>query len=485
MNKAQLFAKRTKIIATLGPSSNTPTAVKALIQAGVDVFRINASHCVSPEPIRDMVKLVRDVADKMDRPVGIFLDLQGPKIRIGEFKEEQVKVKTGQMFTITAEKILGDATCVSASYPGFVNDVQVGDPLYINDGKIRMRVDEKEGKTVVCKVLQGGVLSNRKGVNLPITQISLSPVTEKDYADAKVAVEAGVDYIALSFVSNPEDIDLLRHYLDSLGGQNIKIISKIERQLAVDHVIPIIEKSDAVMVARGDLGVEIGVQNVPRIQKLIIRESNRLIKPVIVATQMLESMITSSSATRAEVSDVANAIYDRCDAVMLSGETAVGINPVEVVRTMREICMAADNDMIHQKQEEGVKLSFAHPSKATSICKAADQIAEENHATAIMAFTSSGNTPLIASKLNSSFPIISPTDDALVCKRMSLYRGVIPLMLPRKFNDIHRWTEMIQVALKQAKVTGLVKAKDVLVVTAGIPIGISNGINSIRVVTVE
>jgi pyruvate kinase len=486
MNRSHHFSKKTKIIATLGPASISLTCVKSMIQAGVDVFRINASHSVESESLRNVIRLVREASRGVDRQIGIFLDLQGPKIRIGSFSTDFVKIKTGQKFQLTTEKIVGDETRVSVSYDGFYKDVKVGDPLFINDGMIRLKVEAKRAKVVHCKVMVGGILSSRKGVNLPNTHIGLSPVTEKDYADAKVAVEEGVDYIALSFVSLPSDVTLLRTFLNQVGGKEVKIIAKIERQLAVDHISEIVDIADAVMVARGDLGVEIGVEHVPRVQKMIISESNRHLKPVIVATQMLESMITSTTATRAEVSDVANAIYDRCDAVMLSGETAVGVNPVNVVKTMREICQAADDDMVQQRRKLGVShLVFAHPSRATSICQAADQIAEENHATAILAFTSSGNTPLISSKLNSSFPILSPTDEEYVCKRTSLYRGVIPMMMPRKFSEISRWTEMIQLAIEEAKSLGYVKPKDVLVVTAGIPIGISNGINSIRVVTVE
>ena len=302
----------------------------------------------------------------------------------------------------------------------------------------------------------------------------------------KVAVANDLEYIALSFVSDERDIKSFREYLDSIGGEKIKIIAKVERQQAIDNIIPIIDVADAIMVARGDMGVEIGVEKVPKTQKMIIRESNRRIKPVIVATQMLESMINSNTATRAEVSDVANAIYDGCDAVMLSGETAVGENPENVIHVMKNICEASDKHMVEIKKEDQIsKNYFFQKTRATSFCKAADQIAEENRARAIMAFTSSGNTPLIASKLNSVFPIIAPTDDENVFRSMSIFRGVIPMMMPKNFKDIARWTNMIDIAVKKAKSIGWVNKGDTLVVTAGIPLGQSNGINSIRIITVK
>jgi len=315
----------------------------------------------------------------------------------------------------------------------------------------------------------------------------MSAFTKKDEIDAITAIEIGCDYIALSFVSNCYDLIAFREFLDKNGGQNQKIISKIERQQAIDNLEDITKHSDAIMVARGDLGVEIGVEHVPKVQKQIIQTANKFIKPVVVATQMLESMIESTVATRAEVSDIANAIYDHCDAVMLSAETAVGINPPNVIKVMAEICTETDKHLTLMRKDRQTitKKIFEYDSTATSFCRAADQIAEENNATAIMAFTSSGNTPLIASKLDSLFPIITPTDSIEVCNRVSMYRGVRPLLMPKKFLDIGRWTDMISIAVNKAKQLKWIKKGDCIIVTAGIPIGKSNGINSIRIINIE
>jgi len=479
-----LYEKKTKIIATLGPSSVSEDQIRSLIESGLNIVRINASHQSDPDEVKSIVDTVRKVSDSLGRHIGIFLDLQGPKIRIGKVKDNLATLKSGDVFKLYEADVLGDSTQASVSFDGFLRDVQMGDPVFIDDGRVKLKVHSKQDDHVECIVEQGGDISNHKGVNLPKTCLGNSAITEKDRKDAKLAVANDLDYIALSFVSEASDVQILRDYLRELGGGSIKIIAKIERQLAVDNINEIIEHADAIMVARGDLGVEIGVENVPRIQKHIVTESISRLKPVIVATQMLESMIKSLTATRAEVSDVANAIYDRCDAVMLSGETAIGIDPSNVIKTMRRIIVATDEHMGELKRQHNIIDHFINEDRATSICRAADQIAIENRATAIMAFTSSGNTPLIASRLNAIYPIISPTDEPEVLGRMSLYRGVFPMMMPKKFKEIYRWTDMIHLAVNEAKRLNYLKEGDRIVVTAGIPIGESNGINSIRVIDI-
>jgi pyruvate kinase len=486
MNSINLNDKKTKIIATIGPSSDNREHLKEMFYAGGDIIRINASHRSEPEIIKQNVDLIRDVSKEIDQWVSILMDLQGPKIRVGKFKNGKVTLHDNAIFSLTTEKILGDETRASVSYKGFTDDIQIGNPIYIDDGKIQLVVRDKKGNQVICEVIQGGILSNQKGLNLPDTKMSISPITEKDYEDALLAIETQMDYIALSFVSHEDDIKKLRKFLDVNNGHDIKIIAKIERPVAVERIDAIIKESDAVMVARGDLGVEIGVENVPRVQKMIISKANQLIKPVIVATQMLESMIHASTATRAEVSDVANAIYDSCDAVMLSGETAIGIDPTNSVSSMAVICKATDTHVAEIKKNQKVRNDqFDYHTIPISICKAANQVAEETDAAFIMAFTSSGNTPLIASKLNSTIPIISPIDDPKIGRRVALYRGVQPMMMPIKFDSIARWTDMINLAVKEAKTKKLIKKGDVIVVTAGIPIGQSDGINSIRLIKVS
>ncbi len=482
----QLDDKKTKIIATLGPACDSKEGLQSIIEAGVDIIRLNASHNANPAFIKEKVQLIRSISRELVKPICIFVDLQGPKIRIGQFADGKVELLTGQEFRLTSQEVPGTDKIASLSYPGLIQDVKVGDPVYIDDGSIRLSVIEKTDTELVCQVLQGGPLSNYKGVNLPQTKISSSAFTEKDKTDIHLAVENNLEYVALSFVSVPDDIHLFRAYLNELGGHKVKIIAKIERQLAIDHIIPIIEAADAIMVARGDLGVEIGVEKVPEAQKMIIRESNRRIKPVIVATQMLETMIYKKNATRAEVSDVANAIYDRCDAVMLSGETAVGIDPTNVVQTMKTICLATDKHMIEIKRRsfKSYKTYFVDHTVSTSFATAADQIAEENKASALMVFTSSGSTPLISCKLNPVIPIIATTDDEQIYNQMMLYRGVRPLLLSKKFTEMVRWSDMIKVALEDVKRLGILKTDDTIVVTAGIPIGHSGGTNSVRLVKV-
>ena len=481
------MSKKTKIIATFGPSCSKQSVLQKMIQKGVNLVRINASHEKDPKKINSYVKLIQKAAESENRKeLGIFVDLQGPKIRIGQFKDNKIQLKQNQVFKICCDDREGNETEVSVSYKSLYKDVKPNDFLYIDDGKVRLEVLKVSGKEISCKVIKEGIISNFKGVNIPTTKINMPALTEKDINDVLTCVKFDIDYLALSFVSDAADIQQLRELLDNNNGSHIKIIAKIERQIAINNLEEIIDAADVIMVARGDLGVEIGVENVPKVQKRIIRESLKRITPVIVATQMLESMITTSIATRAEVSDVANAIYDRCDAVMLSGETAVGDNPVNTIETMSRICIATDDHMIDIKREDDpLKDYFVTKSVATSFCKAADQIAEENNAKAIMAFTSSGNTPLVASRLNSIYPIIAPTDQINVYRRMSFYRGVIPIMMPVLFKSIIRWTDMIYIAVREAKKLKLIEKDDVLIVTAGRPLGVSHGINSIRLVNVK
>ena len=481
--------KRTKIIATLGPASDHDAVITKMIQSGVDIFRLNASHQSNPEYISGVVTRIRRLAKNAQKSVGIFLYLQGPKIRTGEFKVKKAILKNGQPFIITTRKQMGDATGCSVSYAGLVKDVNVGELVYIDDGKIRLKVVDKKPFQLICKVIEGGQVSNHKGINLPASNIKISALTEKDRADARTAVENQLDYLAISFVRDAQDIRALRKYLITHCGKTIPIIAKMELQLALDNMRAIVDEADAVMVARGDLGVEIGVENVPFAQKRIIHESNRRIKPVIVATQMLETMTHQHTATRAEVSDVANAIYDRCDAVMLSGETAVGIDPPGAVGVMRTICEATDSHMITIKKQDisSSKFIFSKSVKSTTttLVKAADQIAQENEASALLVFTKSGQSALIASKLNPMIPIIAATDNDTALRRMALFKGVVPVMLPQEFDTIHRWRDMIDLALERAKHRKYLKRGDRVVITAGIPLSEAGGTNSIRIQTVE
>ncbi len=480
--------KRTKIIATLGPSTNQPDVLKRILQEGVDVIRLNGSHYREKEAVKKDIQLVRDVSDHLKKHTAIFFDLQGPKIRVGAFENNGVVLETGQAFTIRSEKdVIGTSDYCGLTTPEIIKDLNEGEPIFIDDGNIRLFIESITDDTLNCRVTQGGKVSNHKGVNLPLSTISVSAITKKDREDIQSAIEYGVDYIALSFVSKPDDVNELRQIIIDSSAPHIGIISKIERRTAVENVVEIAQVSDVVMVARGDLGVEVGLEKVPEIQKRTIRECNRLTTPVIVATQMLESMVTKPTATRAEVSDIANAIYDRCDGVMLSAETAVGDFPIEVVQTMRRICEASDKHLAELKKSKysQVKRVFQVKSAATTFCKAADQISEEISAHVMIAFTSSGNTALISSKLNPSIPILAPTDNLQVVRKMALYRGVIPLLMKKKFEDIVSWGAMIQMSLEDAKALNIVQAGDIAVVTAGYPLGRPGGTNSIRMIEVQ
>ncbi|MBT5855018.1 pyruvate kinase [bacterium] len=484
-----MLSKRTKIIATLGPASNQPEVLSSMIDEGVNVIRLNASHYREANDIRKDVAMIRKVADEKDVILGMFLDLQGPKIRIGSFKDGQkITLEQGDTFILTADDTFqGTQEKVSVTYPELIKDLQVGHHLFVDDGNVRLDVVAKSDMEATCTVAVGGVISDHKGMNLPVTKLSLPALTPKDLEDAEVGVECSIDFLAMSFVSNADEVNGLRQFLADRDASHIHIISKIERSTAVDAIDDIVLASDVVMVARGDLGVEIGIEKVPEVQKLIIRTANRHIRPVIVATHMLESMITKKVATRAEVSDVANAIYDRCDAVMLSGETAVGVDPANAIAVMRRICEATDAhkaEIKHMRYSQ-VRRVFEMTSQATSFCKAADQICDENDADMMIAFTSSGNTALIASKLNPVVPIIASSDDDHVCRRLSMYRGVIPLKLPKPFSKIPGWSEMIDLAVDDAKRRELLKTGDLVVITAGYPIGRPGGTNSIRMMEVS
>lgn len=480
--------KRTKIIATLGPATNSKEVLKKILQEGVDVIRLNGSHYRSKVNIKADIELVRETAKELNKHTAIFFDLQGPKIRIGKFEKDGVILETGQLFTIKSDKdVCGTLDYCGLTTPEIIQDLNEGEPVFIDDGNVRLFIESIKDGNLHCRVTQGGKISNHKGVNLPLSNISVSAITKKDKEDVQTAIEYGVDYIALSFVSVADDVKELRDIILASPAPHIGIISKIERRSAVENVIEIAEVSDAVMVARGDLGVEVGLEKVPEIQKRTIRECNRLTTPVIVATQMLESMVTKPTATRAEVSDIANAIYDRCDSVMLSAETAVGDFPVEVVQSMRRICEASDRHLAELKKSKysQVKRVFQIKSAATTFCKAADQISEEINADVMIAFTSSGTTALISSKLNPSIPIIAPTDNSHIVRKMALYRGVIPILMPKKFTDISSWGVMIQMSLDDAKSLGYVKTGDLAIITAGYPLGRPGGTNSIRMIEVH
>ena len=427
---------RTKIVATIGPASSTPETIGALIDAGVSVFRMNFSHG-DHATHETTYRSIRRISEEKGRAIGILQDLQGPKLRIGDLAgDAPVVLQEGHTFRICTRDIAGTAEMASTSYERFGLDLSPGDPVLIDDGKLRFVVTEIEhdtdhGDIVSMHVIQGGELSPRKGINLPQTDVTEPALTEKDREDLAFGLALGVDLVALSFVRRAEDLDEARGIIRERG-RDQPLIAKIEKPQAVQHLETIIDAADGVMVARGDLGVEMPPEEVPLIQKMIIRQANMVGKPVITATQMLESMMEHSVPTRAESSDVANAILDGTDAVMLSGETAVGSYPVEAVRTMASIARTVERDRVGtawELQRAGIR-NYENQTEARAIGHAARALADDLRACAVAVLTRSGATAQSVSLERPRSPIIAFTEDATVGRRLSLWHGVVPIVIP-------------------------------------------------------
>lgn len=476
MNQLPEHLKKTKIVCTIGPSSEKPEILEELIKNGMNVARLNFSHGTHEEHL-EKIKTIRKVRRKLNVPVAIMLDTKGPEIRTGNFDVDEVYLKPNDTFTLTTRDIIGNANIVSVSYKGLPNDVEVGSIIYIDDGLVQLEVTEiKDGTEVVCKALNNGILSNHKGVNLPGSKTNLPSITPKDVDDIKFGIENDIDFIAASFVRKKEDVYDIRRVLEDHGGENIKIISKIESQEGVDNLDEIIEASDGIMVARGDLGVEIKTELIPIVQKQIIRKVNMASKPVITATQMLDSMIRNPRPTRAETTDVANAIIDGTDCVMLSGETAGGKYPVEAVNTMRNICITTELSDDFNKNVYETDISTLN-NITNSIAKNTCDIAKELDAKAIISCTSSGNTSRVLSKFKPKTNIVAATTTERVARQLSVVWGVYPVVI----QEAKETDELIERAIFGAINGKYVNEGDLTVVTAGIPLGISGNSNLIKV----
>lgn len=479
MNQIPDILKKTKIVCTIGPSSESPEIIEDLIKNGMNVARLNFSHGTHEEHLAKM-KTIRKVRRKLNRPIAIMLDTKGPEIRTGNFNIDEVFLKPGDVFTLTTRDVEGTEEIVSVSYEGLPNDVEVGSVIYIDDGLVQLEVTEiKDGTDVVCRALNNGVLSNHKGVNLPGSKTNLPAITPKDIDDIKFGIENDIDLIAASFVRKKEDVYEIRRILEDNGGEHIKIISKIESQEGVDNIEEIIEASDGIMVARGDLGVEIRTELIPIVQKEIIRKANKAAKPVITATQMLDSMIRNPRPTRAETTDVANAIIDGTDCVMLSGETAGGKYPVEAVSTMRNICITTElsDDFKENIYQTNISSSF---TTTNAIAKNTCDLAETLDAKAIISCTASGNTSRVISKFKPKTNSIAATTTERVARQLSVVWGVYPIVI----QDAIETDELIDRAIFGAINEGFVSEGDITVVTAGIPLGISGNTNLIKVHTI-
>lgn len=468
--------KKTKIVCTIGPASESPEVLEQLIKNGMNVARLNFSHGSHEEHL-EKIKTIKRLRRKLNVPLGLMLDTKGPEIRIGTFEEKEYFLKPDDIFTITTRDVVGNKNIVSVSYSGLPNDVEKGSIISIDDGLIQLEVIEiKDGTDIVCRVQNNGVISNHKGVNLPGRVTNLPAITPKDVDDIKFGIENGIDMIAASFIRKKEDIYDIRKVLEDHGGEDILILSKIESQEGVDNVDEIIEASDGIMVARGDLGVEIRTELIPLVQKEIIRKCNKAAKPVITATQMLDSMQRNPRPTRAETTDVANAIIDGTDCVMLSGETAAGKYPVEAVKTMRDICITTE---LSDDFEENIYQTEIDRKITTTnaISKSTCTIASQLKAKAIITCTASGSTAKAVSKFRPRTNIIACTIDEKVARRLSVSWGVYPVIVEKA----HETDELIERAIVGALKENYVQEGDLTVLTAGIPLGVSGTSNLIKV----
>lgn len=460
-----------KIVATLGPASSTRGVIRSLFEAGADVFRLNMSHG-SHDDIRERHRLIREIELELERPIGILADLQGPKLRVGTFAAGPVTLEAGQAFRFDMEDRPGDATRVRLPHPEIFAALQHGATLLVNDGKLRFRVTRCDRESADTEVLVGGEISDRKGMNVPDVVLPLAALSEKDRRDLEFACRLGVDWIALSFVQRPLDIEEAR----ALVAGRALIMSKIEKPAAVKSFDAILAASDGIMVARGDLGVELPVQSLPPIQKRLVRKCRAVGKPVIVATQMLESMMTSPVPTRAEVSDVAQAIYEGADAVMLSGESAAGLYPVEAVRTMNAVAESVEEDEIYRQVIEASRT----PSRSTvsdAIVVAARQVAETTDVRAIACFTHSGSTAQLVSREKPRVPILALTPKMDTARKLCLVWGLHCVVV----QEVERFKHAVISAVRVAKNHGFATEDDRIIVTAGIPFNVSGSTNILRI----
>ena len=469
--------RATKIVATLGPASSDPTTIERMILAGVNVVRVNFSHG-SADGHTALVSVVRDVATRLGRDIGVLADLQGPKIRIGKFAGGKISLVEGDHFTFDINCELGDESRVGLDYKALVHDVKAGDSLLLNDGRMIMRVDKVTDTTIACTVTIGGVLSDRKGINRQGGGLSAPALTAKDMDDIKTAVAFEADFVAVSFPKNASDMYMARELVRAAGGKAL-MIAKIERFEAIGNLEEILKASDGIMVARGDLAVEVGDAAVPALQKRMIRMARELNRFAITATQMMESMIEAPVPTRAEVSDVANAVIDGTDAVMLSAETAAGKYPVETVSAMARVCDEADRAGEFSLDKEFLNRTFARIDQA--IAMAALFTAVHMKVKAICALTQSGSTALWISRLDSGVPVYALTPEEGSRRRMSLYREVHPVLMTFKASD--RESLLLEAEHKLLDL-GVVARGDLMLLTIGEPIGKSGGTNTLKIVRV-
>ena len=467
-------AKKTKIVCTLGPASDSEEVLTQLVENGLNVCRFNFSHG-SHEEQKVRMDTAKKVREKLGLPVALLLDTKGPEIRTGNFADPEVLLEQGQQFTITMDEVLGTKEKCTVSYKELVNDVKVGDTILIDDGLVGLKVTEIKGQDIICVVENSGIVKNHKGVNLPGVKINLPALTEKDISDIEFGIEQGIDFIAASFVRKASDVLAIREILENNNATHIQIISKIENQEGVENLDEILQVSDGLMVARGDLGVEVPTEEMPIIQKNMIKKCNELGKPVITATQMLDSMIRNPRPTRAEVTDVANAIYDGTDAIMLSGETAAGKYPVEAVKVMASIAKRIEETLNYEELLKNNNLKGTTVTDAISYATCTTAI--ELNASAIVTSTSSGYTARMVSKFRPKTPIIAATSRDVIRRQLALSWGVYTVKSPIAGNT----DEVIEYSIEASKDANYVNEGELVVITAGVPVGESGTTNLIKV----
>lgn len=467
--------RKTKIVCTMGPSTDKDDVLRQLMLEGMNVARCNFSHG-SYEEHKKRMDRIKKFRKELGLPVAILLDTKGPEVRLKSFKDGKVVLEEGQLFTLTADEVEGTKEKVSVTYSRLYEDLEEGMKVLIDDGLIEMKVEKVDRNNIICRVINGGTISNNKGVNVPEVDLSMPYISDKDREDILFGISQDVDFIAASFVQKKEDILQLRKLLEKNGGEEIKIISKIENAQGVANIDDIIEVSDGIMVARGDMGVEIPYEEVPVIQKKIIKKAYRAGKQVITATQMLESMIKNPRPTRAETTDIANAVYDGTSAIMLSGETAAGAYPVEALKTMVRIAERTEEDVDYRKRffEYDRKVN---PDITDAICHATCTTAHDLNAKAIVTVTKSGRSGRMISRYRPECDIISCATTEKVCRQLALSWGVTPILIKEEKEVFDLFDKAIQAAVK----ADLLNKGDLTVITSGVPIGISGTTNMIKV----
>lgn len=469
--------RKTKIICTIGPASESEEVLRELMLAGMNVARFNFSHGTHEEQKQKLAKVIK-ISSELNLPVATLLDTKGPEIRLRDFKNGKAELESGQLFILTTEEMLGTKEKAAITYKNLKNDIQVGSTILIDDGKIEMTVEKIEGEEIHCRVINGGKVSNHKGINAPGAQLSMPFISDVDYEDIKFCAQMGYDFLAASFVRSKEDILEVRKILDEFGSK-AQVIAKIENMQGIENLDAILEVSDGIMVARGDMGVEVPLEEVPSLQKMMIKKAVAQGKHVITATQMLESMITNPRPTRAETADVANAIYDGTTAIMLSGESAAGAYPIEAVKTMAKIAERTEEDIDYKSRLQKITTNGEYDI-TTAISHATCTTAMDLNVAAIITVTMSGFTANMISRYKPGCPIIGCSVNPRVCRQLNLSWGVQPLLMMKEETA----EDLFEDAARLAEKAGYLKKGDVAVLTAGVPLGVSGNTNMIRVIEV-